>query len=96
MVFNAISWRLVLLVEKTGVLGENNQPVASHWQTFIMLYRVHLATTLVVICTDSTGRWKSNYHTITTAPEKTIRFTEEYIIGKRKRSWKGDSYCSFA
>ena len=37
----------------------------------IMLYRVHLAwmrielTTLVVICTDSTGSCKSNCHTIT-------------------------------
>ena len=37
MVFNAtfnnisvISWRLVLLVEETGVPGENHQPVASH------------------------------------------------------------------
>jgi len=40
MVFNAtfnttsaISWRSVLLVEETGVLGENHRPVASHWQT---------------------------------------------------------------
>jgi len=37
MVFNAtfnnisvISWRSVLLVEETGVLGENHRPVASH------------------------------------------------------------------
>jgi hypothetical protein len=37
MVFNAtfnnisvISWRSVLLVEETGVPGENHQPVASH------------------------------------------------------------------
>ena len=40
MVFNttfnnisAISWRSVLLVEETGVPGENHWPVASHWQT---------------------------------------------------------------
>jgi len=40
MVFNAtfnnisvISWQLVLLVEDTGVSGENHQPVASLWQT---------------------------------------------------------------
>jgi hypothetical protein len=39
MVFNAsfnnisvISWRSVLLVEETGVPGENHQPVASHSQ----------------------------------------------------------------
>ena len=49
MVFNAtfnnisvISWRSVLLVEETGVLGENHRPVVSHWQIYhIMLYRVH-------------------------------------------------------
>ena len=40
MVFNAtfnnisgISWRSVLLVEETGLPGENHQPVASHRQT---------------------------------------------------------------
>jgi hypothetical protein len=40
MVFNAtfnnildISWRSVLLVEETGVPGENHRPAASHWQT---------------------------------------------------------------
>ena len=40
MVFNAtfnnisiISWRSVLLVEETGVPGENHQVVVSHWQT---------------------------------------------------------------
>ena len=30
---SVISWRSVLLVEETGVPGENHQPVASHWQT---------------------------------------------------------------
>ena len=41
MVFNTsfnnisvLSWRSVLLVEETGVPGENHTPVASHWQTF--------------------------------------------------------------
>jgi hypothetical protein len=40
MVFNAtlsnislIPWRSVLLMEETGVPGENHRPVASHWQT---------------------------------------------------------------
>jgi hypothetical protein len=40
MVFNAtfnnisvISWGSVLLVEETGVPGENHRPVASQWQT---------------------------------------------------------------
>ena len=39
MLFNAtlnnisiISWRSVVLVEETRVLGENHQPVPSHWQ----------------------------------------------------------------
>ena len=39
MVFDAtfnnisvISWRSVLLVEETGVPGEDHRPVASHWQ----------------------------------------------------------------
>jgi hypothetical protein len=40
MVFNAtfnnisaISWQSILLVEETGVPGENHRPVTSHWQT---------------------------------------------------------------
>ena len=40
MVFNAtfnnisvISWRLVLLVDETGVPWENNRPDESYWQT---------------------------------------------------------------
>jgi len=42
MVFNAtfnnilvISWWTVLLVEETGVPGENHTPAANHWQSFI-------------------------------------------------------------
>ena len=30
---SAISWRSVLLVDETGVPGENHRPVASHRQT---------------------------------------------------------------
>jgi len=40
MVFNAtfknisvITWRSVLLMEGTGLSGENHRPSASHWQT---------------------------------------------------------------
>jgi hypothetical protein len=81
MVFNStfnnisvISWRSVLLVEKTGTPGENRRPAASRW----MLYRVHLVwagfqlTTLVVIGTNCIGSCKSNYHpiTATTAPPR--------------------------
>ena len=42
MVFNAtfnnmtvISWLSILLVEETGVAGENHRPVASNWQTLL-------------------------------------------------------------
>ena len=42
MVFNAtfnnisaISWRSVLLVEETGVSGENLRPVTYHWRTLL-------------------------------------------------------------
>ena len=30
---SVISWRSVLLVEETGIPGENQRPAASHWQT---------------------------------------------------------------
>jgi hypothetical protein len=49
MVFNAtfnnisvISWQSVLIVEESGVSGENHQPVASHWQ--ILSHNVVLIT----------------------------------------------------
>ena len=49
MVFNAtfnnisaISWRSVLLVEETGVSGENHRSVTEK-PDHIMLYQVHLA-----------------------------------------------------
>ena len=74
MVFNAtfnnisaISWRSVLLVEDTGVPGENHRPVASHWETLS-----HNIVHLALISGDR--HWlhrnscKSNYHTITAAP----------------------------
>jgi len=32
--FSVISWRSVLLVDETGVPGENHRPIASHWQTW--------------------------------------------------------------
>ena len=48
MVFDAtfnnisvISWRSVLLVEETGVPGENHRPVVSYWVYHILLYRIH-------------------------------------------------------
>jgi hypothetical protein len=62
---SAISWRSVLLVEATGVPGENQWPVGSHRQT--LSHNVVSGTprnelrTLVVIDTDYTG----GNHTIT-------------------------------
>jgi hypothetical protein len=50
-----ISWRSVLLVEETGLPGENHRPVASHWQTCLHNV-VHLA--LIKIRTHNiSGDW---------------------------------------
>jgi hypothetical protein len=76
MVFNAtfsnvsvISLRSVLLVEGTGVPGENLRLAARHWKTYdMMLYtlpwsRFELRTSMV-IGTNCIGSWKSNYQNI--------------------------------
>ena len=51
MVFNAtfnnisiVSWRSVLLVEETGWFGENNWPVAGHWQILSHLALIKIRT----------------------------------------------------
>ena len=76
MVFNAtfnnipfISWRSVLLVEETGVPGENHWPAASHWQTLSHIeytspWTGFVLTPLVVIDNDCTASCKYNYHVI--------------------------------
>ena len=69
---SVISWWSVLLVEETGVPGENFLPVTS--EVTYKLYNIMLYTspcsrfelTSVVIGTDCTSSFESNYHTITT------------------------------
>ena len=82
MVFNAtfnnisiISWWSVLLVEETGVPGENHQTSASHWQTLShnivsstsawAEFEFTMLVPIVVIGIYYICSIKSNYHTIT-------------------------------
>jgi hypothetical protein len=58
-----------------GVPRENHWPALGHWQTLSQNVVSSTSrpsgfelTTLVVMCTDCIGSYKSNYHTITTAP----------------------------
>ena len=65
---SAISWWSVLLVEETGVPGENHQPIASQCHInvtyccieYTSLWKGFEFTTLVVIGTDCTGSCNSN------------------------------------
>ena len=100
--FNNISvilWWSVLLVEETGVPGENHWSVTSHWQTLShKLCRVHLIwagfelTMLVVIGTDCVASYKSNYHIITATRTPIILASEKCQICKDPFSWS--SRCS--
>jgi hypothetical protein len=62
--------RRSVLVEETGRLGENQRPVASHWQTLshnvANLALIEIRTHISGESTDFIGSYKSNYHTITT------------------------------
>jgi len=88
---SVLSWRSVLLVEETGVPGENHRP-AQVTDTFyqIMLYRMHIdlagfeLTMLVVIGTDCIDNYKFNYHTITTT-------TSPFANRKKRHSSKDGS-----
>jgi hypothetical protein len=75
---SAISWGSALLVEKNrSTLREPPTCRKSLTNYHIRLYQVHLVwagfelAALVAIGTDCIGSYKSNYHTITTAPQET-------------------------
>jgi hypothetical protein len=85
VVVGFISLRSGLLLEETGVTGENHRSVGSHWQSFshnVILskprlngIRIHNVSA-VVIGTDCICNYKSNYHAITTTTDPTNR---EYV-----------------
>ena len=84
-IFSAISLRSGLLLEETGVTGENHRSVGSHWQSFshnVILSKPRLKgirihnVSAVVIGTDCICNYKSNYHAITTTTDPTNR---EYV-----------------
>jgi hypothetical protein len=76
---SAISWQSFLLVEETGVQGEDHCPAAVHWQIFhtICTSCVGFELTALVV----TGSHKSNYHTIIHFSDVTLLF-EQWIIFK--------------
>ena len=49
-------WRSVLLVEETGGLGENHEPVASHCGQILSHNVVHLALVAYVVVNPTTIR----------------------------------------
>jgi hypothetical protein len=86
-----ISWRSVLLVEKTGESGENHWPVTSHWQT-LSHNVVHLA--LIETRDRAVKQFEFNWG------EKNIPSTAKSLLDLMaeiddwtKQSGKGISYC---
>jgi hypothetical protein len=55
---SAVSWLSVLLVEETGVPGENHRPVASHWRT--LSYNVVSSTYRHELGPNSQLKWRKS------------------------------------
>ena len=69
---SVISWRLILLVEETGVSGENHRPAVSHWQTLshnVVLSKPRLSGIRTHNFSGNCS-YKPNYYTTTTASTK--------------------------
>jgi hypothetical protein len=52
-----MSWQPVLVVDETGVPGENHRPWASNWQALSPVSRAHLHETLDIL----KGHSRMNY-----------------------------------
>ena len=61
-----ILWQSVLLVEETGVPGENHGPVASHWQKLynnkMMVRTLHIYLSSIFNCKNSLKYTLCSYH----------------------------------
>ena len=110
MVFNAtlnnisaISWRLVLLMDETGVPGEKDRPVASHWHTFSHVlsstnrpWKCFELTTWVVKGTDCIVRYKSRYHTITTTMAIIWNVSLLTVLWQFNSNFTCNNFCLFS
>jgi hypothetical protein len=82
---SVISWWSILLVKETGVLGENQRHVESHWQTLshnVVSSTPHheQGSNSQMIGTDCIGSCESIYNTITTTIAPNQSFLGERII----------------
>jgi len=74
---SVISWRSVLLVEETRVLGENHRPVACHWQTLshnvVMTFNCRYLS--IKICLIEIKTMKQTWSNPVRSRERNNRFT---------------------